>query len=268
MKIISLFPLLFCTYFISFSQTGCLDAQAHIIYAFNNAKDGLESNNITDVKYYAQKTLESFKNVQSVLGDCDCENVENLTYESIQKLSKVTRTEKMSDAKYFVAKSKDNSQKIITALDYCTVTNKGTSTVTDKGISPVIDDKLSYLEKEQLKLKQQQKELLKQQEALNQKMLKQKEADLSIEKQQLITISNAALIKNIKAYNEVLHVCHCGTSIPDNYIEISGDQLMTKSIDEIRTYYIASSKNLTSSYLELLNNCDSKQEDKFLFRSK
>ena len=258
MKIISLFPLLFCTYFISFSQSGCLDAQAHIIYAFNNAKDGLESNNLTDVKYYAQKTLESFKNVQSVLGDCDCENVENLTYESIQKLSKVPRTEKMSDAKYFVAKSKDNSQKIITALDYCTVTNKGISIVTDKEISPVIDDKLSHLEKEQLKLKQQQEALLKQQEALHQKMLKQKEADLRIEKQQLITISNAGLVKNIKAYNEVLHVCHCGTSIPDNYIGINNDQLMSKSIDEIRTYYIASSKDLTSSYLDLLNTCDSK----------
>ena len=265
MKIIFLFSLLFCTYFISFSQTGCLDAQAHIIYAFNNAKDGLESNNLTDVKYYAQKTLESFKNVQSVLGDCDCENVENLTYESIQKLSKVPRTEKMSVAKYFVAKSKDNSHKIITALDYCTVTNKGISIVTDKEISPVIDDKLSHLEKEQLKLKQQQEALLKQQEALlkqqealKQKMLKQKGSDLRIEKQQLITISNAALVKNIKAYNEVLHVCHCDTSIPDNYIDINNEQLISKSIDEIRTYYISSSKNLTSSYLELLNTCDSK----------
>ncbi len=258
MKIISLFPLLFCTYFISFSQTGCLDAQAHIIYAFNNAKDGLESNNLTDVKYYAQKTLESFKNVQSILRDCDCENVENLTYESIQKLSKVPKTEKMSDAKYYVAKSKDNSQKIITALDYCTVANKGTSIVVDEEISPVIDDKLSHLEKEQLKLKQQQEALLKQQEALHQKMLKQKEAELRIEKQQLITVSNAALVKNIKANNEVLHVCHCDTSIPDNYIDVNNDELMSKSIDEIRAYYIASSKDLTSSYLDILNTCDSK----------
>ena len=202
--------------------------------------------------------MESFKNVQSVLENCDCENVENLTYESIQKLSKVPRTEKMSDAKYFVAKSKDNSQKIITALDYCTVANTEKSTVTDEEINPVFDDKLSHLEKEQLKLKQQQEALLKQQEALHQKMLKQKETDLRIEKQQLITISNAALVKNIKAYNEVLQVCHCGTSIPDNYISISNDQLMSKSIYEIRTYYIASSKDLTSSYLDMLNTCDSK----------
>ena len=89
-------------------------------------------------------------------------------------------------------------------------------------------------------------------------MLKQKEAELRIEKQQLITVSNAALVKNIKANNEVLHVCHCDTSIPDNYIDVNNDELMSKSIDEIRAYYIASSKDLTSSYLDILNTCDSK----------
>lgn len=254
MKIIYLFSLLFFTYFNSFSQSGCSDAQSHIFYAFNNAKDGLESNNVTDVKYYAKKTLESFKSVQSVLGTCDCENVENYTYESIQKLKKVPNTIKMSDAKYYVAKAKDYAQKIITSLDYCTVSDKSTTPVTD-------DEELSDLEKEQYKLKQQQDELLRQQEALKQKLNKQKEETLRVEKQQLITKSNAALIKNIKAYNEVLNVCKCSATIPDNDVNKSSEQLMSKSVDEIRNYYITSIKELTSSYMNMLSSCDTEKED-------
>ena len=252
MKIIHVFPLFFLTYLNSYSQSGCSDAQAHIFYAFNNAKDGLESNNITDVKYYAKKTLESFKSVQHKLGTCECENVENFTYESIQKLSKVPKTEKMSDAKYFVAKAKDYAQKIITSLDYCTIS--------DKSNTPVANvDEVSDLEKEQLKLKQQQEELLKQQEALKQKLNKQKEDELRIEKQHLIAKSNAALLKNITACNEVLNVCQCGNKIPENEINKNEEQLMSKSVDEIRDYYITSIKNLTSNYLNILSSCDAEK---------
>ena len=116
MKRIYLFPFLFCAYISSFSQSGCSDAQAHIIYAYNDAKTSLEANNITDLKYYANKALESFKSVQSALKTCNCENVENYTYESIQKLSKVPNTVKKIDAQYFVAKAKEYAQKIITSL--------------------------------------------------------------------------------------------------------------------------------------------------------
>lgn len=250
MKILYLITLSFCTYFIGFSQNGCADAQAHIFYAYNNAKDGLESNNLTDVKYYAKKTLESYISVQNVLGTCDCENVENFTYESIQKLSKVAGTKKMSDAKYFVAKSKDYAQKIITSLDYCTVEVKSTTTV--------MNDDLSNLENEQLKLKQQQEELIKQQEALKQKLDNQKEEGLRIEKQQLIAKSNAALLKNIEAYNEILDACKCKTSISDNPSINSNNQLMTKSVDEIRSYYIITIQELTSNYMSMLSTCDTK----------
>ena len=251
MKKIFLFSLFAIPYFNSFSQSTCSDAQSHIFYAFNNAKDGLESNNITDVKYYAKKTLESFKSVQQVLGNCQCENVENYTYESIQKLSKVPRTEKMSDAKYFVAKAKDYAQKIITALDYCTVS--------DNSFANVSTDELSDLEIEELKLKKQQEELLKQQVALKQKLNKQKEEELRIEKQQLIAKSNTALLKNINAYNEVLNVCQCTDKIMGNDLKKNEDLLMSKSVDEIRTYYISSIKDLTSNYMTILSSCDTEK---------
>lgn len=254
MKKISLFAFIFCCFSIGFSQSDCSSAQAHIVYAFNNAKNSLKANNITHLKFYANKALVSFEKVQSALETCNCADVENYTLESIEKLSKVPPIEKMAEAQYFVGKAKEYAQKIITALDYCTLSDTSTA-------STVTDYEITDLEKEQLKLKQQQEALKQQQEAIKKQLAKQKKEELLIEKQQLIVKTNAAISKNIKAYNEVLDACQCHTTIPDNAPKQSDNQLMSKSVDEIRTYYIKSIKDLTSNYMNMLSTCDNENED-------
>ena len=253
MKRINLFPIIFCICFYSYSQTGCTDAQAHIVYAFNNAKNSLKANNITHLKFYANKALEAFERVQEALDDCNCAEVEAYTIESIEKLYKVPPIAKMAEAQYFVGKAKENAQKIITALDYCTVSDKGSSVVS---VASSDDQDLSELEKEQLKLKQQQEALIKKQNALKQQLAKQKEAELNVEKQQLIVKSNAAISKNIQAYNELLDACHCNTEISDGSVKQNDKELMSKSVDEIKSYYLKSIKDLTSNYMNMLSTCD------------
>lgn len=247
MKKFFLFPFIFCVYIFGYSQSGCSDAQSHIVYAYNNAKTALEVNNLVDLKYYAGKTLESFKHVQSVLGTCNCENIENYTYESIQKLSKVPKTTKMSDAQYFVGKAKEYAQKIITALDYYTANEQNIS---------VTNYESTDLEQEQLKLKVQQETLLRKQEALKQQLAKQKQEELMMEKQQLILKNNVAIAKNIQAYNELLNACNCNSEISDQSVKQQEDKLLSKSVDEIKSYYIKSIKDITSNYMSMLNTCD------------
>jgi hypothetical protein len=249
MKKIYLFSFIFCCFSIGFSQSDCSNAQAHIVYAFNNAKNALEANNITHLKFYANKSLDAFERVQSALETCHCESVENYTFESIEKLSKVPPIEKMAEAQYFVGKAKEYAQKIITALDYCTLSDNSTASV-------VTDYEITDLEKEQLKLKQQQEALLKQQEVLQRQMAKQEKEELLVEKQQLIIKTNAAISKNIRAYNDVLEACQCHTEIPVNTSKQNTDQLMSKSVNEIKTYYIKSIKDLTSNYMNMLSTCD------------
>jgi hypothetical protein len=163
----------------------------------------------------------------------------------------------MAEAQYFVGRAKDYAQKIITALDYCTVPDKSTTSET----TSFDDQDLTDLEKEQLKLKQQQDALLQKQKALKQQMAKQKEEELFIEKQQLIVKSNAAISKNIQAYNELMDACHCNSEVSDGNVKQNDKQLMSKSVDEIRTYYIKSIKDLTSNYMTMLSTCDNERED-------
>ena len=249
MKRTYIFSIIFFVYFFSYSQSGCSNAQAHIVYAYNNAKNSLDANNITHLKFYANKALEAFERVQSVLGTCDCEGVENYTFESIQKLNKVPAIDKMHDAQYFVGKAKEYAQQIITTLDYCTAS--------EEGVTLASYNELSELEKEQLKLKQQQESLQKQQEALKHQLAKQKEEELFIEKQQLIIKSQAAIEKNIEAYNALLSACKCDTAFLDNSKKDNQSELISKSVDEIKTHYIKSIKDLTSNYINMLSTCDS-----------
>lgn len=255
MKKFCIFPLIFCFYSISYSQSDCSYAQSHIVYAFNNAKNSLKANNITHLKFYANKALESFEKVQSAMETCNCADVENYTLESIERLSKVPPIEKMAEAQYFVGKAKEYAQKIITALDYCTLSDTSTASVVTENYE------ITDLEREQLKLKQQQEALKQQQEAIKLQLAKQKKEELLIEKQQLIVKTNAAISKNIKAYNEVLDACQCHSTITDNTPKQNDNQLMSKSVDEIRTYYIKSIKDLTSNYMNMLSTCDNERED-------
>ena len=110
--------------------------------------------------------MEAFERVQEALDDCNCADVEAYTIESIEKLYRVPPIAKMAEAQYFVGKAKENAQKIITALDYCTVTDQGSTSVTTTTSSDNQD--LTDLEKEQLKLKQQQEALIQKQKALKQ----------------------------------------------------------------------------------------------------
>lgn len=219
-----------------------------MVYAYNNAKTSLKANNMTHLKFYANKALEAFERVHGILGECHCESVEFYTYESIQKLNKVPSIEKMHDAQYFVGKAKEYALKIITALDYCTASNEG--------VTLASFDDLSELEQEQLKLKQQQQALQQQQEALKRQLAKQKEEELLIEKQQLIIKSNAAISKNIQAYNELLNACNCNTMIHEKTSGNNESELMSKSVDEIKTHYLKSIKDLTSNYMNMLSTCD------------
>lgn len=231
---------------ISFAQNNCTDAQLHIVYAFNNAKLSLEANNLTHLKHYAEKSLEAFKRVDASLTNCDCNNVADLTYMSIDKLSNVEEQEKMHEAQYFVGKAKKFAQEIITELDLCTVyTSKEEELV-----------ELSALEKEQLKLKQEQEQIRLKQEELKQKLAEQAKQEQFLAKEQLIIQTEAALNQNLKAYQDLLEACDCKKNVTIVPEKSSKDSLINKSIKDIRKHYLESFKSLTTDYMATLDDCE------------
>ncbi|WP_228850896.1 hypothetical protein [Aegicerativicinus sediminis] len=235
----------FISFIAAFSQEDCSTAQAHIVYAFSNSKTGLDANNVTHVKYYGNKTLDAFERVQKALKSCDCPDVGEWTYQAIEKLKKLDATEKIADAKYFVGKANAYAQDIITALDLYTA---GESSVSNEVTQ------LDSIEEEQLRLQQEQEALKKKQEQLKQKLAEQQQLEQSLAKEQLIVKSETALSNSIKAYNDLLSTCDCKKTVEPK--RENKEILKTKSLEEIRKYYISSIKNITSDYIATLDECE------------
>ncbi len=61
---------LFCA--TMFAQTPCSETQSDVGYAYSHAKTAYNANNLTQLKEYANRSLEAFKRVEPMLKDCQC----------------------------------------------------------------------------------------------------------------------------------------------------------------------------------------------------
>jgi hypothetical protein len=233
----------------SYGQSNCDEANSYLVNAYSHVKDAYDSNNISHLKYYANRSLESFKLSKKTLTTCGCENALKLADKSIDLLAKVDDAETYEDGRFFVKRARDISKESVIEIDKCSMANY---VAQDENITE--SSKLSELQTEQLKLKKQQ-EILKLKEAqIKTKLAEQKEQELTTKKKQLILSYDNAITSNIKNYNETLKICDCEHETLKNIN--TSENLSTQSIKDIKIHYNNTIKTLASSYLSQLNLCD------------
>ena len=234
-----LFFILICLKFQS--QTNCSEANSEINYAYSNVKHSYESNNISHLKEYAYKSLEAFKRAESKLKDCGCEVSYNHAYDAMQLLEKVDPAESYEDGRFFVKRARDLAKECIIELDKCTAENQE-------------DNSLSLLQDEQKELQQQQLLLKQKEKDIKLKMAEQKEKELILKKEEMISQYNSAITSNVTSFNTVLKIYNSKDEvvIPNE----NSSNLMHKSLEEIKSYYLQNLKGITNTYLSYLNNCD------------
>lgn len=231
--------------FVINAQTNCEDANSYLVNAYSHVKDAYDSNNITHLKYYANRSVESFKLSKELIITCGCTTSLNLANKGIELLAKVEHVETFEDGRFYVKRARDVSKESVIEIDKCAFE------VYDNAINE--NEDLSDLQNEQLKLKQQQDALKLKEEQIKIKLATQKEKELTLEKKQLILSYNKAIISNIKTYNDVLKICICEHEPIEN-IDTSVD-MSTKSIKDIKNFYTDNLKALASNYLTELNSC-------------
>lgn len=210
--------------FYTYGQSNCEDANAYLVNAYSHVKDAYESNNISHLKYYANRSVESFKLSKASLIACNCENALNSANKGIELLTKVETAKTFEDGRFFVKRAKAISKESVIKIDECAFavynTNNNTTNINNE---------------------QQQVLTQEEQEALQ------------LKKEQLITTYNHALTSNIKAYNEVLNLCNCNYETINDFSNI--EDVSTKSIEQIKSFYKNNFKRLASNYLKALNSC-------------
>lgn len=105
---------------LSYGQEDCEEADSDLIYAYSHVKSAYNSNNIDHLKYYANRSLESFKRAKPKLKACGCDIAYNKVYDAIELLEKVESADTNEDGRFYVKRSRDIAKASITEKDICT----------------------------------------------------------------------------------------------------------------------------------------------------
>lgn len=227
------------------AQTNCDDANSYLVNAYSHVKDAYDSNNISHLKYYANRSVESFKLSKESLITCGCKTALNLANKGIDLLAKVEHVETFEDGRFYVKRARDISKESVIEIDKCAFD------VYDNAIKK--NEELSDIQSEQLELKKQQDALQLKEEDIKIKIAQQKDKELRLKKKQLILSYNDAMASNVKTYNDVLKICDCNHEPIENVN--TSENISTKSIEDIRNFYTDNLKALASNYLIELNSC-------------
>jgi len=225
---------------IFFGQTPCDDANSDLIYAYSHVKSAYKSNNISHLKYYANRSLESFERSKPRLTKCGCDKAYNLAVDCTDLLKKVETAETFEDGRFFVKRAKELAQQSVTELDRCTIPANEVQALTS-------------LQSEQAKLKEQQEALKRKAEEIKTKLAEQEKTSVNLQKEALINSYEEVILSNVESYNNALKVCECDyrpLTQENTTVEIS-----KKSLEEIKLFYLDSLKGLTANYLSQLNKC-------------
>jgi len=231
--------------FLSNAQTPCDDANYYLVSAYSHVKSSYDANNISHLKYFANRSVESLKLSKKTLSTCGCETALELADKAIELLTKVDAAETYEDGRFFVKQGRELSKQSVIEIDKCAAPTK---TVTISNTQT-----LSDLEKEQLKLQQQQDALKLKEAELKTKMAEQKEKTLVLEKEQLIVSYKNAIATNIKTYNETLNVCNCNHKVIE-YTE-NQETVASKTMDDLKKYYLLNLEMLAAKYTQALRTC-------------
>lgn len=249
MKTLLLLPILFLTYTMH-SQGNCEDASAYLINSYSHVKDAYDSNNISHLQYYSNRSVESIKLSKQNLADCNCEKALDLANQVSDLLVQVESVTTNEDGRFYVKRARDLSKQSVIEIDKCAYSNANNIEVLE---TPTENNALANLQKEQEQLKQQQAALKLKEAEIKKKLAAQKIEALNLEKKQLISEYKLAISTTAKLYNDNLKLCSSNNTLK---IMANADKdLSLDSVDAINTYYISNLKKLASDYMTQLDLC-------------
>ncbi|GAB1857175.1 hypothetical protein MHTCC0001_20110 [Flavobacteriaceae bacterium MHTCC 0001] len=237
---------------INAQTTNCDDANYYVLSAYSHVKTSYDANNISHLKYYAHRSLESYKLSEPALPNCNCDSATELSVKVMDLLAKVDGAETFEDGRFFVKRAREIAQKIVAELDDCTVPTS------DDEVASVDTSGLSELERKQNELLRQQEALKQEAEALKAKIAEEEKAanQLAIDRKNLISSYNQIIPSTVENYNNTLKKCGCDKET----IVYKNDNMdfSNKSLKSVKSHYLTTLETLTSEYLEQLKNCNTK----------
>jgi len=232
---------LFCA--TIFAQKTCSETQPDVGYAYSHAKTAYDANNLTQLKEYANRSLEAFRRAELTLKDCQCQDAYYEAFDAIGSLEKIASIDVYEDARFYIKRAREHAKQSIAELEICTKWSNE-------------DHALAEFEDEQRKLEEQRKILQEKEERIKMQLAEKVEKEKQLKKEKLIARNDTALRNSIDSFNQLLRACGCSSNISIIYMD--KDSLLTNSIDDIKTTYLNKVREVTTNYMSALNQCSIK----------
>ncbi|WP_299889335.1 hypothetical protein [uncultured Lacinutrix sp.] len=240
------FLFIFLIINITFGQhSNAKDVSLNLSKVSKNVTEGIKSYNLEDLKYHAKISKKAIHIVERLLEKEQCYNAADLSNSISIYLETAILAEELVNARTYLTKTEDLIIKAFYEYDICSTEESDNNNNNNNNNTTALSD-----------LEQQQLDLKTQQAALEQKAkeIKLQLANQEVKKKDLFIAENTkAISENIKAYNNLLKSCNCEESI--STVGINKANLITKSLEQIRTYYLDEIINISEIYLTKLKSC-------------
>lgn len=257
-KITSLLLLFFCT--ANLLAVECEFAYQNASYGFQHAETALEANNVTQLKQYAQRSLEAIQKALQSSTQCGCEAANEAGYDAIENLNKALEKTEYERVRFFVNKGRSNAQEILKSLDICSASPSVNNL--DEQENDIVSQQQQLLEQQRL-LEEKQRQLQEQiatQKELQKKLAMQKAEMLKAQKELKLT-SEETLSELETLINEFTIAMGCKTDggvTSETFIR-SLAELESESLDDTKGFYIAKAKEMASTLMNRLAGCEWKE---------
>jgi len=234
---------------LSYGQGKSSDIESNLSEVSINITSGNDTYNKEDLHYHAQRASIALRKViESLEASRSCDKALELSNQIIGLLDVALIADNHGDGLINISECKELITKTFYEYDLCSM-NGSTSS-----ISTTTNAALTDLEQQQNNLKLQQQQLEQQAKEIKRKLAAQKEKEAHLLKQNFINANKKGLASNIKAYNDQLKACDCNETM----FSSSADdltQLNSKSMAEIKAYYLDKTIAVTQKYITNLNSC-------------
>lgn len=226
----------------SYGQEKSIDIQSDLAEVSINIESGDDTYNLKDLLYHAQRASVAINKVVSSLEfSSTCNNALNLSNEISGLLDAALISDNHGDGRINISQCKELITKTFYEFDVCSIKGNG-------------NEALSELEHQQSNLRLQQIELELRAKEIQRQLAEKKAKESSLIKQNFINSNKKIFISNVKSYNDQLNACECNISVSNNKFD-NLTELNSKSLAEIKAYYLDKTIAITKIYLDNLNSC-------------
>lgn len=240
--------------------TECATAYQDVTYGLQHVTTAMETNNMTQLKQYAERSKIALEKVRASTELCGCTDANYASYDALENLNKALEKDKYDQVRLFVGRAKKFAKSVMISLDICKQNEP----------SIAIEEAAVSLAEKEAALKEQQRELEAQQRKLAKQIEEQKELQASIkaQKEEMLVAQKALQVKAESSLEQMEQMilgftedlgCGIKTPLTASTFKRTNNELEAESLQATKIFYANKASEMANYLFNTLQDCEWKK---------